>query len=289
MGGMLRIAVPSKGRIQSPTMKLFEKAGLEIKNGSERQLFADTAAHGITAIFARAADIPEYVQDGAAEMGVSSMDFVAETEADVEVLLDLGYGNAEIVLAVPEDSGMESVHDLPENAKIVTEFPNIARRFLSDNGVEAKVIEVSGATEMAPQVGIADAVIDLTSTGTTLRMNRLTPIESILKTSARLLGNPEFVAERPDEANQLVTALESVIRASGKRYLVMNVEEGRLDEVMEAAPGLSGPTVTRVESEEPLLSVQVVIDADAVYQTVAKVKEAGARDVLVMPIERMIP
>lgn len=286
---MFRIAVPNKGRIHGPTMELLERAGLEVKNGSERQLFADTSAPGVDAMFARAADIPEYVQDGAAEFGFSSLDFVEDTGADVELLLDLGYGSAEIVLAVPEDSGMESVEDLPDGARVVTEFPRIARNFLEEKGVEARVIEVSGATEMTPQVGIADAIIDLTSTGTTLRLNRLEPIETIIQTSVYLLGNPDFIEENPVETDQLVTAVESVVAAKGKRFLVMNVHESDLEAVGEAAPGLSGPTVTRVESGEPMLSVQVVVDADEVYETVSKVKEAGARDVLVMPIERLIP
>jgi len=286
---MFRIAVPNKGRIHGPTMDLLERAGLEVKNGSERRLFADTAAPGIDAMFARAADIPEYVQDGAAEFGFSSLDFVEDTGADVERLLDLGYGNAEIVMAVPEDSGIGSVHELPENARVVTEFPRIARNFLDEKGVEARVIEVSGATEMTPQVGIADAIIDLTSTGTTLRLNRLEPIEKILETSVHLLGNRDFLEKEAEKAEKLVTAIESVITAKGKRFLVMNVHEDDMDEVKDAAPGLSGPTVTRVESDSPMLSVQVVVDADEVYQTVSEVKAAGARDVLVMPIERLIP
>ncbi len=270
-------------------MELLERAGLEVKNGSGRQLFADTSAPGVRAIFARAADIPEYVQDGAAEFGISSLDFVEDTGADVERLLDLGYGRASIVLAVPEDSGIGTVEDLPDGARVVTEFPGVARSFLDERGVSARVVEVSGATEMTPQVGIADAIIDLTSTGTTLRLNRLRPIETVLETSVHLLGNRGFIEESPDEAEQLVRAVESVIVARGKRFLVMNVREDDFDEVIEAAPGLSGPTVTRVESEEPMLSVQVVVDADEVYRTVSRVKAAGARDVLVMPIERMIP
>lgn len=285
---MFRIAVPNKGRIHGPTMELLERAGLEVKNGSERRLFADTAAPGISAIFARAADIPEYVQDGAAEFGISSLDFVEDTGAEVEVLLDLGYGNAEIVLAVPEDSGIASVDELPKNARVVTEFPGIARNYFEEHGIDARVIEVSGATEMTPQVGIADAIIDLTSTGTTLRLNRLTPIETILETSVHLLGNPAFIEENPDDAEQLVTAIESVIAAKGKRMLIMNVHEDDLGRVSDAAPGMSGPTVTRVESDDPMLSVQVVVDADKVYETVSRVREQGARDVLVVPIERLI-
>ncbi|MBS1263104.1 MAG: ATP phosphoribosyltransferase [Methanonatronarchaeales archaeon] len=285
----MRIAVPNKGRIHSPTVDLLERAGLGIENGSERRLLADTTAPGISVVFARAADIPEYVQDGAAGLGISSLDFVEETGADVELLLDLGYGRASVVLAVPDDSDIGSVSDLPNGARVVTEFPRVARRFLDERGVSARVVEVSGATEMAPQVGIADAVIDLTSTGTTLRMNRLRPIEKVLDTSVHLLGNREFMDDSQEEADQLVGSIESVIAAREKRFLVMNVREGDLDEVIAAAPGLSGPTVTRVESEEPMLSVQVVIDADRVYRTVSRVKAAGARDVLVMPIERLIP
>lgn len=286
----MKIAVPNKGRVHEPTMNILEKAGLQvIDKSNSRKLFAKTTDSDIMLLFARTSDIPEYVQDRAADLGITSMDFIEEQEADVEPLLDLEYGKAEIVLAAPEDSEINKISDLDNSMKIVTEFPSITRRFLEKKDLKPKIIEVDGATEMTPQVGIADAIVDLTSTGTTLRMNRLEVIEKIMDTSVHLIANKEALKEEKEKINQIKMALESVLRGSKKKYLMMNVPRDKVSKIKEVLPGLSGPTVMNVESEKNLAAIHAVVDESKVYNLINKLKSAGAKDILVSSIDRLIP
>jgi len=284
---MIRIAIPNKGRLHDPTVNLLKEAGIPVLEGGTRKLFAKTTDPGITYLFARAADIPEYVQDGAADVGVTGMDLISETDSDVEVLLDLQFGGASLVLAVPEDSTISSSSQL-EGMRVATEFPNITLKYFENLGINIEVIKVSGACEMTPHVGIADAIVDISSSGTTLITNRLKMIEKVFTSSVYLITNKDS-QENNDKIGQIKTALESVLRAKGKRYLMMNVPADSLEKVKQVLPGLSGPTVMKVESDDSILAVHAVIDSANIFATVDELKGAGAKDLLVVPIERMMP
>ncbi|WP_410508421.1 ATP phosphoribosyltransferase [Methanosarcina hadiensis] len=289
---MIRIAIPNKGRLYEPTISIFKDAGLPISGGAEsRKLFAKTTDPDIHILFARAADIPEYVQDGAADVGITGMDLITERGANVEALLDLKFGRANLVLAVPEDSDLEKAQDL-EGKKVATEFPEITRQYFNKLGVNVNVIKVSGACEMTPHVGIADAIVDISSSGTTLMINHLKPIDTAFSSSVYLIANKESLRTK-EKILDIKTAFESVLNAKKKRYLMMNVPEASLQAVKEVLPGMSGPTVMKVEpsktSGESILAVHVVVDADLIFSVVNKLKKVGARDVLVVPIERIMP
>lgn len=289
---MIRIAIPNKGRLHEPTMSLFKDAGLPISGGAEsRILFAKTTDPEIHILFARAADIPEYVQDGAADVGITGMDLITERGADVEALLDLKFGKASLVLAVPEDSDFEKAQDL-EGKKVATEFPEITRQYFKKLGINVEVIKVSGACEMTPHVGIAHAIVDISSSGTTLMINHLKPIDTVFSSTVHLIANKKSLLEK-DKILDIQTALESVLNAKKKRYLMMNVPEASLQAVKEVLPGLSGPTVMKVESskpsEEAFVAVHSVVDADLIFTIVNKLRKVGAKDVLVVPIERIMP
>lgn len=289
---MIRIAIPNKGRLHEPTMSIFKDAGLPISGGAEsRILFAKTTDPDINILFARAADIPEYVQDGAADVGITGMDLITERGADVEALLDLKFGKASLVLAVPEDSDFEKAQDL-EGKKVATEFPEITRQYFKKLGVNVEVIKVSGACEMTPHVGIADAIVDISSSGTTLMINHLKAIDTVFSSTVHLIANKKSLREK-DKILDIKTALESVLNAKKKRYLMMNVPETSLQAVKEVLPGMSGPTVMKVElskpSDESFVAVHSVVDADLVFTIVNKLRKVGARDVLVVPIERIMP
>ncbi len=264
-----------------------ERAGLHIIDGSMRKLFAKTADPDIDLLFARAPDISEYVQDGAADLGVTGFDLIAEAGVDVEILLDLKFGKAELVLAVPNDSEIKTVKSL-KGKRVATEFPNITSRFFDERKIDVDIIEVSGATEMTPHVGIADAIVDLTSSGTSLMMNRLKVIEHVLSTSARLIANKNSLKQNLKKVKEVKTAFESVIRAEGKRYLMMNVPQDALERVKMIIPGLSGPTVLRVESTTSIVAVHVVVDENELFTIINELKRLGAKDILVIPIERMV-
>jgi ATP phosphoribosyltransferase len=281
----MRIAVPNKGRLHDPAMDLLERAGLHVLDGTDRKLYADTVDDEVTVLFARASDIPEYVADGAADMGITGFDQVREAghESVVE-LLDLEYGRCRLVLAAPEDGEITEVGDL-EGRTVATEFPRIAREFFDREGVDAEIVEVSGATELTPHVGMADAIVDITSTGTTLEVNRLGVLAEVLPSSARLFAREDVAESR--KARQIAMALESVLEAEGKRYLMMNVPEGQLDAVADAIPGMSGPTVMEIAGQEKV-AVHAVVEERDIFETINDLRERGATDILVTEIERLV-
>jgi ATP phosphoribosyltransferase len=289
---MIRIAIPNKGRLYDPTISIFKDAGLPISGGAEsRKLFAKTTDPEIQVLFARAADIPEYVQEGAADVGITGMDLITERGADVEPLLDLKFGKASLVLAVPEDSDFQKALDL-EGKKVATEFPEIAGQYFNKLGINVEIIKVSGACEMTPHVGIADAIVDISSSGTTLMLNHLKAIDTVFSSTVFLIANKESLKSK-DKILDIKTAMESVLNAKQRRYLMMNVPEASLQAVKETLPGMSGPTVMKVEPSrfpgEAFVAVHSVIDADLIFSIVNKLKKVGARDILVVPIERIMP
>jgi ATP phosphoribosyltransferase len=268
-------------------MDLFERAGLHIVDHSERSLFAKTIDDDISLLFARARDIPEYVENGAADLGITGEDFIQESGASVETLLDIGIGKADLVLAVPDDLDIDRPEQLADK-KIASEFPLVTKKFFEARGIKVHVVEVSGATEITPHIGVADAIVDLTSSGTTLSINHLKVIEHVLHTSQRLIANKESLTRYPKKVSEIKLALESVIEAKGKRYLMMNVPVASLDAVKKKLPGLSGPTVMKVESGSPMCAVHAVVHEREIYRVVNELKSVGARDILIVPIERIV-
>jgi len=279
----MRIAVPNKGRLHEPTIELLERAGLHLVDGADRKLYAQTADPDVTVLFVRAGDIPAYVADGTADAGITGYDQVRESGAELSELLDLGYGSCRLVLAAPEDGDIERVADL-EGGTVATEFPRVTGEYFDRQGVDVEIVEVSGATELTPLVDIADGIVDISSTGTTLRVNRLAVIDEVLSSSVRLFAGA--AADDP-KVEQVATALESVLAAEGRRYLMMNVPEDDLEAVKEVIPGMGGPTVMDVAGDDQL-AVHAVVDQDRVFETIADLKSVGASDVLVTEIERLV-
>lgn len=281
----MRIAVPNKGRLHDPALDLLERAGLHVDNGADRKLYAATVDPEITVLYVRTADIPEYIADGAADLGITGMDQVREAEVgNVLPMLDLEFGRCRLVLAAPEDSTIDTVEDVTGKT-VATEFPNIARAFFAEHDLDVDIVEVSGATELTPHVEMADAIIDITSTGTTLRMNRLSVVAEVLQSSVHLFAREDVADD--SKVRQLTTALESVLAAEDRRYLMMNVPEDQLDAVKEVLPGLGGPTVMDIAGED-LVAVHAVVDERDVFETTTAVKEHGASGILVTEIERLI-
>jgi ATP phosphoribosyltransferase len=281
---MMRIAVPNKGRLHDPSIALLERAGLHIENGADRKLYAETVDPDVTVLFARAADIPEYVRDGAAALGITGLDQVRESGHDLTDLVDLEFGRCRLVLAAPEDGAIASVDDVA-GGTVATEFPRIAREYFAQQDIDADVVEVSGATELTPHVEMADAIIDITSTGTTLAVNRLAIIDEVMSSSVRLFARPDVVDD--PKVQQLETAFESVLAADGKRYLMMNAPEDSLEAVRDVIPGMGGPTVMDIAGTDKV-AVHAVVDDRAVFETINDLKAVGASDILVTEIERLV-
>ncbi|WP_336024028.1 ATP phosphoribosyltransferase [Halobellus salinisoli] len=280
----MRIAVPNKGRLHEPSIDLLERAGLHIESAADRKLYADTVDPDVSVLFARAADIPEYVWDGAAAVGITGRDQVVESGRDLVELVDLEFGRCRLVLAAPEDGDISDPADVA-GGSVATEFPRITREYLEREGIDAEVVEVTGATELTPHVEMADAIVDITSTGTTLRMNRLAIVDEVLESSVRLYAHPDY-ADDP-KVEQLVTAFQSVLAAENKRYVMMNVPREKLGDVREVIPGLGGPTVMDVAGDDHV-AVHVVVDERDVFEVVNDLKAVGASGILVTEIERLV-
>jgi ATP phosphoribosyltransferase len=287
---MLRIALPNKGRLAQDTRDLFNDAGLEVRALSDRALTASLGGE-FEAIFVRAQDIPEFVSDGAADAGITGFDLINESGRPLELRLDLGFGKCRLAVAAREESGIGTLADIPDGARVATAFPEAAMRFFREAGKRVSIVPVSGAAEIAPHLGIADVIVDLVSTGSTLKTNGLREVVTILSSTARLVvakARPGWEREKETALCELVMALESVIRGRGQRYLMANVPRDRLDQVKEVIPGLNGPTVIDILNGGTHVAVHAVVPAASIYRTIAALKSLGGEGILVTRIERLM-
>ncbi|HWP04055.1 MAG TPA: ATP phosphoribosyltransferase [Gemmatimonadaceae bacterium] len=290
MGTVIRVALPNKGRLAEDARRLFERAGLCAEFRDGRALVA-SLGEGFEALLVRAQDIPEFVADGAADVGVTGLDLVVESERRVRELLDLGFGRCRLVVAVTEESGIDAVTRIAPGTRVATPFPRSARRYFEALGIPVEIAALSGAAEVAPHLGVAEVIVDLTSTGSTLRVNGLREVTTIMESSARLVANEDAWCDPARQAAiaELRAALESVLRAESKRYLMANVPRDALAQVKQIIPGISGPTIVDVLDGGTMVAAHAVVDAPDVYRTIARLKEIGAEGILVTRIERLLP
>src|SRR5688572_18613961 len=218
---VLRLAVPNKGRLSQATLGLLQKAGIRVHLQGDRQLFALTD-HDLSIYFTRVTDIPGFVREGVVDLGIVGLDVLREQEDTCKELLDLRYGACRLVVAVPEESALQN-GEFPEGVRIATSFPTLAKAHFAKTGRPAHVIKVSGATELMPHLGLADAIVDLVSSGSTLAMNGLVETEEILRSTARLVVNPQAMLARGEEIQRFAAQLASVVQAEGRRYIMANV------------------------------------------------------------------
>ena len=287
---MLKIALPNKGRLSEDTRELFEDAGLPVRARGDRALSASLGGE-FEAIFVRAQDIPEFVADGAADAGITGWDLVCESERDLDVRLDLDFGRCRLVVAARDESGVATLADIA-SCRVATAFPRVTRKFFDNAGCQVEIVPVSGAAEIAPHLGIADVVVDLTSTGSTLKVNGLREVATVLESSARLVTRGRARAKdalKERALTELVTALDSVLHARGQRYVMANVPRAALDRVREVLPGLNGPTVIDILNGGQHVAVHAVVPAASVYRTIADLKALGGAGILVTRIERLMP
>ncbi|WPB81543.1 ATP phosphoribosyltransferase [Archangium violaceum] len=284
---MLKIALPNKGRLSEEVRELFNDAGLEVKARGERALTASLGGE-FEAIFVRAQDIPEFVADGAADAGVTGWDLVCESGRELELLMDLEFGRCRLVVAAREESGIQKLEDIQNGVRVASSFTRLTQEFFVKRGQNVTVVPVSGATEIAPHLGIADIIVDLTSTGSTLKMNGLREVGTVVQSSARLIARKNHSPEAAAKLEELRQALSSVLAARGKRYLMANVPRRVLPNVREVLPGLNGPTVVDVQGGD-FVAVHAVVPAKNIYRTIAALKALGCEGILVTRIERLMP
>lgn len=284
----IKIAVPSKGRISEPSINILEKAGLGLIDKNNRKLISKTFNENIDVMFARASDIPEFVNDGVADIGITGVDLINESESDVEELLDLRFGQTKLVIAAPEESNINCIDDIRDDMKVATEFPVLTEKYLKSKGLNLKIVKLSGSTEAAPFIGIADLITDLTSTGTTLKMNHLEIIDTILESTIMLIANKNSLKQKYHLIESVSTSIKGVLDAERKKLIMMNVKDNDLDNVKKVMPSMGGLTISEVLSDEKTVAVQAVIDEEEVFELVNDLRNAGAKDILIVPIERII-
>lgn len=286
---MIRVALPNKGRLAEGARDLLERAGMPLEM-RDRALQASMGEE-FTALFVNARDIPEFVADGAADLGITGGDLVAESGRPVSTLLDLGFGRCRLAVAVRDDSGIETLDDLPAGVRVATVFPNLTRAFFEGAGRDITLVPISGAAEIAPHLGVADIIVDLVSTGSTLRMNGLVEIADVFASAALLIG-PAGTFEDDDDARrvrELVAALESVLRAQNRRYLMANVPRSVLPRLKTILPGINGPTIIDVMDGGEFVAAHAVVEQSEIYRTITALKDVGAEGILVTRIERLMP
>ncbi|MFA6489865.1 MAG: ATP phosphoribosyltransferase [Candidatus Micrarchaeia archaeon] len=284
---MIRIVLPNKGVLCQPALSMLKKAGFAALDSPQDTLCARCEDGRVEYLFVRAQDVPKYVDSGAAYAGITGLDMVAEDGSGARQVLELGFGQCEIALAVPEASSVESIDGL-SGKRIATKLPNTARKYLADNKVQAELLELSGATEIAPAADLADAVIDHVQTGRTLRANRLRKIATIAASSACLIASTKQDAEGEEILQEISLSLEGVRKAEGLKYLVLNVPTNEsLKQVLSVLPSMESPTVLKL-AKEGEWAVQTVMQARQLATVVRQVKLAGGKDILVMPLEKVI-
>lgn len=281
-GDALRLALPNKGRLAEPALQLIRDAGLEV-DVTPASLTASVSNYALDLLFVRAEDVPEYVADGLVDAGVTGIDLVEERAPGLRGALELGFGACSLTLAAPRAAEVRRPEELA-GCRVATSFPRLTRAYFEARALDVQIIEVRGAVEVTPQLGVADAVVDLVATGSTLRLNGLRPIDVLLESQAVLVTRPE----QPDEGWQpLVGMLASVIDARGKEYIMMNAPAAALERIRELIPGFSGPTVMPI-ADPSMIAVHSVVERAGLWRLIPALKAAGARDILMVPIEKVV-
>jgi ATP phosphoribosyltransferase len=288
MGEMIKIAIPNKGVLCQPALDMLAKAGFASCDSPQDTLCARCEDERVKYLFVRAQDVPKYVDSGAAYAGITGMDMLGETGSQARQVLPLGFGECEIALAVPESSRARSVKDL-QGMRIATKLPSTAREYLRKNGVDAELLVLSGATEIAPAASLADAVVDQVQTGRTLRANRLRKLATISTSSALLVASRKKDKAKEEMLQEIVLSLAGVKRARNLKYLMLNAPSDRaLRAILRALPSMESPTVLKL-AKKGEWAVHTGVESRQLPSIVRRVKLAGGKDLLVVPLEKVIP
>ena len=282
---MLRIAVQSKGRLFEDTMALLAEADIKLPT-SKRTLLTQSSNFPVEVLFLRDDDIPQCVASGVADLGIVGENEFAERNEDAEVVYRLGFSKCRLSLAIHKEIdylGLEWFN----GRKIATSYPGILKRFLKEKGIQADIHVITGSVEIAPGIGLADAIFDIVSSGSTLISNNLKEVEVIMKSEALLIGNKNMTAEKKEVLQELLFRLNAVKAAEDKKYVLMNVPTDKIKDIIEVLPGIKSPTIMPLATEG-WSSIHTVLDQKCFWEIIGKLKAIGAQGILVLPIEKMI-
>lgn len=282
---MLRIAVQAKGRLYDETMSFLEESDIKL-SAMKRTLLVQSSNFPLEVLFLRDDDIPQSVATGVADIGIVGENEYVERNEDAEIVKRLGFSKCRLSLAMPKDVDYPGVQWF-EGRRIATSYPHILSNFLKSKGVKAEIHVITGSVEVAPGIGLADAIFDIVSSGSTLVSNRLKEVEVVMKSEALLIGNRQLSDEKREVLRELLFRMNAVKTAEDKKYVLMNVPQGKVDQIVAILPGMKSPTVMPL-AQRGWCSVHTVLDEQCFWEIIGKLKALGAEGILVLPIEKMI-
>lgn len=282
---MLRIAVQAKGRLFDETMSFLEESDIKL-SATKRTLLVQSSNFPLEVLFLRDDDIPQTVATGVADLGIVGENEFMEKAEDVEIIKRLGFSKCRLSLALPKDIEYPGPQWF-EGKKIATSYPGILSRYLKKQGVKAEIHVITGSVEVSPGIGLADAIFDIVSSGSTLVNNRLKEVEVVMKSEALLIGNKDMSEDKKEILKELLFRMDAVKTAEDKKYVLMNAPKDKLDEIVAVLPGMKSPTVMPL-AQEGWCSVHTVLDEKCFWEIIGKLKALGAEGILVLPIEKMI-
>ncbi len=281
----LKLAIQKSGRLYEGSMQLLKECGIEISNGNN-QLRVLSPSFPLEVFFLRDDDIPEYVQDAVADIGFVGENVVREKNKEVEVREKLGFGKCRLSIAVPRTSAFQNVQELT-GKKIATSYPSILKKFLTDAKVDASIHEISGSVEIAPRIGLADAICDLVSSGSTLFTNELNEIETVLVSESVLISNKDLSTAKEKLLDSLLFRIRAVRKARNNKYVLLNAPNDKLEAICTLLPGMKSPTILPL-AEKGWSSIHSVINESDFWNVIERLKENGAQGILIIPIEKMV-
>lgn len=283
---MLRIAVQSKGRLYDETMSFLSESDIKLSATKQRALLVESTNFPLEVLYLRDDDIPQTVASGVADIGIVGENEFVERGEDADIIKRLGFSKCRLSLAIPKDVEYTGVQWF-NGKKIATSYPHILEEFLAENGVNASIHVINGSVEISPGIGLADAIFDIVSSGSTLVSNRLREVEVVMKSEALLIGNKSISEEKKEVLEELLFRMNAVKAAEDKKYVLMNAPKDKVNEIVAALPGIKSPTVMPL-AQEGWCSVHTVLDQKRFWEIIGKLKALGAQGILVLPIEKMI-
>ena len=281
----LKIAIQKSGRLNEDSMKILKDVGISIDNGKD-QLKASAKNFPLEVFYLRNGDIPQYLKDGVVDVAIIGENVLVEKGQDITFAEKLGFSSCKVSVAIPKGKSYNSIKDL-EGKRIATSYPNTVNQFLKDNNVNANLHIINGSVEIAPNIGLADAIVDIVSSGSTLFKNNLKEVEVILKSEAVLAVSPQISTENQAVLNKLQFRLQSVLKARNSRYVLLNAPNNKVDDIINILPGMKSPTVLPL-AEEGWSSLHSVINKNDFWEIIDELKANGAEGILVCPIENMV-
>lgn len=282
---ILRIAIQSKGRLFEETMGLLLEAGIKLNN-KKRTLLVPAEGFPVEVLFLRDDDIPQAVATGVADIGIVGENEFVEKKEDAVIAKRLGFSKCRLSLAIPKDEAYEDIKWF-NGKKIATSYPSILKTYLKDNDIAAEIHEINGSVEISPSIGLSDGIFDIVSSGATLVSNRLKEVAVVMNSEALLICHKALSPEKQLVLDQLIFRIDAVQAAQGKKYIMLNVLQSKLDEIIKILPGMRSPTVTHL-ADGKWCSVQSVIEEKKFWEIISKLKNLGAEGILILPIEKMI-